>query len=151
MIINHLNPIEIMPIIDSIMLFTSLDEHEKDLIASRCHFLDLPADTKVIEQGEIADTFHAIVYGRVIISIKSQSQGWVRAGMMSAGNVFGEIAIIKNIPRIARVTTYTSCRFLTINSHDFLEIYHYFSAKARDNIQLIIAKRLEQSKYYTNL
>lgn len=138
-------------LIKSLMLFTSLDQYEQDLVASRSSIVHYEPEKIVVDQGEIADTFYAIIKGNVLISIKTNSKGWIRAGNMGAGNVFGEIAILKNIPRIARVTTITPCDFLILTAKNFLEIYHFFSAKARDNIQLIIAKQLAKGRYISNL
>lgn len=102
------------------------------------------ADEIIIEQGEIGDSLYIIIKGRVTVSIRKASRGWIRINTLGPGDVFGEIAILRNIPRTARITTETPCTFLTINAKDFLEIYHYFPPKSRDNIQLIVAKRLAQ-------
>ena len=66
----------------------------------------------------------------------------MRVDTLGSGDVFGEIAILRNIPRTARITTETPCTFLTITAKNFLEMYQYFPPESRNNIQLIVAKRL---------
>lgn len=135
---------EIMKVLSLAPIFTGIGLIEQRLLADKCHITHyLPGDI-VIEQGDIGDKIYIIIHGTVEVSIKHQSLGWKRINILRDGDVFGEIAILRNIPRTARITTVTACQFLTVSSHDFLQVYQYFPDQARNNIQLIVAKRLQQ-------
>lgn len=141
---HGLSDFDTLRVINTVPIFAGIGRHEQQLLARKLSLIERNADEIVIEQGEIADRLYIIIRGRVLITIKSKSQGWVCINKLGAGDVFGEIAILRNSLRTARVTTMEPCVFLSINAQDFLEIYELFPPKSRDNIQLIVAKRLAQ-------
>jgi CRP/FNR family cyclic AMP-dependent transcriptional regulator len=106
------------------------------------------ADTIVIEQDDVSNNLYIIINGYVLVSKRKLSNEWVKVNQLGPGDFFGEIALLRNVRRTARVTTKTLCTFLTMNGADFLEIYKYFPARARDNIQIIVAKRLAELSSY---
>lgn len=141
-------------IIGNATMFAGIGLEEQEMLAARCSIIQCDKDQVIIDQGEIGDTLYIIIQGQIIVSVKQESTGlWNKVNTLFAGDVFGEIAIIRNIPRTARITTETACTFLTINSKNFLDAYQYFPPRARDNIQLIIEKRLaglQNYKYTTD-
>jgi CRP/FNR family cyclic AMP-dependent transcriptional regulator len=128
-------------LLDNIPIFSGIGIHEKHLISNRCHMEKIAAHQVVIEQNDVGNDLYIIVSGKVIIS-KKTSYGWVRINSLSTGDFFGEIALLRNVRRIARVTTETESTFLKINRTDFLNIYKFFPKNTCDNIQLVVAKRL---------
>lgn len=135
---------DILKMLEQIPIFAGIGIHEQHLVARRCHIRKVPEDTIVIEQDDISDFLYLIVDGVVTISKKTPSSGWVRVNILNKGDFFGEIAILRNIRRTARVTTKTACTFITLSGEDFLQVYQLFPRQARDNIQLVVAKRLAQ-------
>ena len=138
---------EIIKTINNTALFAGVGIHEQNLLANKFSIRHVNGGEIVIEQGDVGDSLYIIVKGTVLVSIKSPSEGWVRINKLGPGDVVGEIAIVKSIRRTARITTEVPCTFLTITAHDFLDIYQYFPPGCRDNIQLIIAKRLASHKH----
>lgn len=141
---DYLSQTDVMTLLNQVPLFAGLGFHEQNLIHNHCHNVVYPEKEIVIEQGEHGDCLYIIIEGHVLISRKKTSKKWERINTLGPGEVFGEIAVLRDIPRTARVTTLTPCTFLTINAHDFLSIYPFFPPSARDNIQLIVAKRMKQ-------
>ena len=133
---------DILRLISNTSIFSGVGVPELNMLANKCSIIAKNSDEIVIEQGEIGDSLYIIMKGSVDVSIKTKSDGWLRVNTLGPGDVFGEIAILRNIPRTARISTHVPCTFLTINAKDFLDIYQYFPPKSRDNIQLIVAKRL---------
>jgi len=131
-------------LLDNIPIFSGIGIHEQHLVERRCHVEQVAADEIVIEQDDISNNLYIIIKGTVIVSKKSPSRGWVRINTLGKGDYFGEIALLRNIRRTARVTTQTPCTFLVIGRDDFLDIYKLFPTQARDNIQLVVAKRLAE-------
>jgi CRP-like cAMP-binding protein len=127
-----------------IPLFAGIGIHEQHLVASKCHLVSFPPDKIVIEQNEQSNNLFIILSGKVIVSKKTLSHGWVKVNTLGKGDFFGEIALLRNVRRTARVTTETGCSFLTINGTDFLDIYKFFPPQSCNNIQIIIAKRLAE-------
>ncbi len=142
---DHLNntpQLDIPSILSHTSIFSGIGFHELHLLTSKCVLRSYNSEEIVIEQGEVGDTLYIIIKGRVTVSVNTRSQGMMRVDTLGSGDVFGEIAILRNIPRTARITTETPCTFLTITAKSFLEMYQYFPPESRNNIQLIVAKRL---------
>lgn len=141
---NYLSQMDIMTLLNQVPLFAGIGFSEQNLLYNQCHIVEYPEKKIVIEQGEQGDCLYSIIEGQVLISRRKTPQKWTRINTLGPGEVFGEIAVLRNIPRTARVTTLTACRFLTINAQDFLSIYPLFPPEARNNIQLVVAKRMKQ-------
>ncbi len=140
---DHLSHEAILRMINTIPIFSGIDFHEQNMLAYKSVIVEFNTGVILMKQGEIADRLYAILEGGVDV-IKTKSNHSVRINRLRAGDVFGEIAILRKIPRTASIITTMPCKFLSISGKDFLEIYQYFSPKARDNIQLMVEKRLAQ-------
>jgi CRP/FNR family cyclic AMP-dependent transcriptional regulator len=141
--LSHASHEEILRLTNAIPIFSGLGFLEQNMLADKCTIVEFNTGVTVIKQGEIADRLYAILTGSVDV-VKTKSNHSERIIKLGAGDVFGEIAIMRKIPRTASIITTMPCKFLTVDGKDFLEIYQYFSAHARDNIQLMIEKRLDQ-------
>ena len=139
---SYLSPVDLAKAIGKTEIFASLGTQEQNTMATKLYIVQRPANEIIIEQGDVGDSLYIIMKGFVTVSKKHDSKGWIRINRLGPGDVFGEIALLRNIRRTARVTTEGPCTFLTINTNDFLEIYRTFPAKYRDNIQMFVAKRL---------
>ncbi|MFT4058215.1 MAG: cyclic nucleotide-binding domain-containing protein [Legionella sp.] len=135
---------EVLKAIYNATIFSGIGIIEQKMLADKSVVTHCGTDEIIIEQGEIGDKLYIIVKGRMLVSVKDIDLGHKRINTLGPGDVFGEIAILRRIPRTARVSTLTPCTFLSINAQDFFDAYQYFPARARDNIQLVIAKRLQQ-------
>ncbi len=74
----------------------------------------LPGDV-VITEGEPGDRYYLVVDGRLVATI-----GGEVVGEMSAGDSFGEIALLRDVPRSATVTCVTAGELYAISRDDFL-------------------------------
>jgi CRP-like cAMP-binding protein len=135
---------EVVKAIYNATIFSGIGITEQKMLADKSVVARCGTDEIIIEQGEIGDKLYIIIEGRMLVSVKDIDLGRKRINILGPGDVFGEIAILRRIPRTARVSTMTPCTFLSINAQDFFDAYQYFPARARDNIQLVIAKRLQQ-------
>src|SRR5437588_70624 len=73
-------------------------------LAARLQPLRAAAGQVLMEQGEQAVSFLLISSGTAEIK-RVDNDGTVNAGQVSPGTIVGEIALLRNIPRIATVTT----------------------------------------------
>jgi hypothetical protein len=85
-------------------------------LADRVDTLNLDRGTVIITEGEPGDRYYLVVAGTVDVSISGHL---VRT--MTAGDSFGEIALLRNVPRAATVTCATQVSLLAISRDDFLE------------------------------
>lgn len=121
------------------------------MLAEKSVVTQCGAEEIIIEQGEIGDKLYIIMKGQMLVSVKTLSMGWKKVNVLGPGDVVGEIAVLRRIPRTARVSALTACKYLTISAEDFFDVYQYFPAHARDNIQLVMAKRLQELGVYIKI
>jgi CRP/FNR family cyclic AMP-dependent transcriptional regulator len=145
-----LSQADVLKAIHNANIFSGIGISEQKLLADKSIITSCGSEEIIIEQGEIGDKLYIIIEGTMLVSVKDINVGQRRVNTLGPGDVFGEIAILRRIPRTARVSTVTPCRFLSINAKDFFDAYQYFPPRARDNIQLVIAKRLQQLNSYTH-
>ena len=117
-------------------LFAGLDTLAISRIATLLRARLVPPDTTVFHQGDPPDGMYFIASGEVEIS--SQGTEPVRLG---ESNFFGEIGLLKDVPRTATVRTVTPCRLLVLDSQDFKELLQA-DAEVREVISKVVEERL---------
>jgi hypothetical protein len=85
-------------------------------LADVAQIVDGAPGTVVIREGEPGDRYYLIVAGTVEVTIHGHV---VRT--MTSGDSFGEIALLRDVPRTATVTCMTDVALLAIARDDFLE------------------------------
>jgi ATP-binding cassette, subfamily B, bacterial len=99
-------------------LFSELPE---DLLEDAIKFMgteQYPKDRVIIQQGDIGNRMYIIVRGKVEV-VRDYSGGPVRSAVLETGDYFGEIALLRVVPRTATVRTLLPSTFLTINRSEF--------------------------------
>ena len=82
------------------------------------------SDGEVIcKQGETGDRMYIVTSGRVVVT-KEEAGSEVILGELTAGDVFGEMAIFENQPRSATVRAKGKPRVLTLDKRTFLTRVH---------------------------
>lgn len=97
----------------------------------------VPPKKYIFRQGERGKTFYVVVSGRVEIMQESESGRPKRIAVLSSGDAFGEIALLKNVPRTASVRTLVQTTLLTLSRDDFekLILPHVGVDKFTENLQ----------------
>ncbi len=135
---------EVGHIFETIPILAGIGSSEQRLLLSHHHIEEVPEGVTVINQGEAGDKLYAILKGEIVVKRKDESGLWHDITHLYQGDVFGEIAILRQIKRTASIVTVKPCVFLTLYANEFLELYAQFPQQAKDNIQLVIAKRLQE-------
>ena len=76
----------------------------------------------LFNRGDEGDALYAVVDGLVRIWVGSDSGKELTFSMMEPGDVFGEIALLEDVPRIATIVTRTPCLMLTLGRDSFEQI-----------------------------
>lgn len=82
----------------------------------------VPPGTIISARGEPAAAMYFVVSGDVEVELTS------RALRFSAGDFFGELALLRNTMRSATVVSLTQCRLLTLSADDFAHLLHQHPA-----------------------
>lgn len=131
-------PEDELTLLRRIPLFTGLDVPTLDHLAQRLRERFVRADTTVIREGEVGDRFYVIDQGRAVVT----AQG-VHVADLGPGDFFGEIALLRDVPRTARVTVTADARLLTLEREEFLEAVTGFSW-SRLEVDQVAARRLTE-------
>ncbi|HEX5239526.1 MAG TPA: cyclic nucleotide-binding domain-containing protein [Candidatus Limnocylindrales bacterium] len=130
---------EALELLRRLPIFAPLSAPAIDRILAEVAWLDVPAGETVIRQGEPGDRFYVIGEGEVMVTVDGQA-----VGTRSTGDGFGEIALLRNVPRTATVIALTPLRLLTVERERFLEAVtghrqSRFTAEAVASAQLAVA------------
>jgi CRP/FNR family transcriptional regulator, cyclic AMP receptor protein len=101
-------------LIAGVPLFAGLSKSELRQVASIADEIDLPADKVLIREGERGREFFVLLEGEAEVARRGKKLATRRAG-----EFFGEIALVSNLPRIATVKTLEPVRALVIRDVDF--------------------------------
>ena len=82
----------------------------------------IPHDRIVVQQGDLADKFYIIVRGQVGVSIRNDDGTERKLTTLQDGDYFGEIALLRTVPRTATVRTNGECIFLTLPREKFSKL-----------------------------
>jgi len=118
-------------ILSSVPIFAPLPGMSLEHLAGRLVPLRLDPGTVVVRQGDAGDRFYMVVEGEVEVSENGKT-----LSTLEAGGYFGEIALLRDLPRTATVTARTPVVLYALDRDDFLAAVtgHAPSAEAADEI-----------------
>jgi cyclic nucleotide-binding protein/MFS transporter len=96
-------------------MFAPLPLAVTDLLAAEAEPRQFPAGAVVMREGEIGDRFYLITDGAAAVSVRGEPKPSLRRG-----DGFGEIALIRGIPRTATVTAERPLQTLAFGREGFL-------------------------------
>ena len=123
-------------LISHVPLFAACSKRELELVAGIADEIALPAQTSVFEQGKKGREFCILVAGEVEIR-----QGTRLLRVLSAGDFFGEIALILDAPRSATVIATSDVRLLVIDQAAFRRLLRE-APSIQENVLEALASRL---------
>jgi Cyclic nucleotide-binding domain/Major Facilitator Superfamily len=96
-------------------MFAPLPLAVTDLLAAQIQPRQFPAGAAVMREGEAGDHFHLITEGSAAVSVRGAPRP-----SLQRGDCFGEIALLRGIPRTATVTAEQPLRTLALGREEFL-------------------------------
>lgn len=122
---------EALKLLEPISIFSPLSAPSVERLASQLEPVDVIAGTAVIRQGDAGDRFYVIESGRYEVTVDG-----ARTREQGPGDFFGEIALLRNVPRTATVTAITDGRLQALGRDEFLAAVtgHPPSARAADAV-----------------
>lgn len=102
-------------------LFGTLSDAELEAVAQELTTEQAEAGDTIVRQGEEGNRFYMIVSGQVEV-MQTGEEGSLTLAVLEEGDHFGEMALLKMIPRTATVRTLTPCVFLAMGSEQFRKV-----------------------------
>lgn len=118
-------------ILASVPIFNPLPGASLEHLAGRLVPLRLDPGTVIVREGDAGDRFYIVVEGEVEIS-----EGGKTLSTLGEGGYFGEIALLRDLPRTATVVAKTPVVLYGLDREDFLAAVtsHATSAQAAEDI-----------------
>ncbi len=105
-----------LAVIRAVPMFGPLSGPVVERLASGAERMAVAPGAQVIHEGDPGDRFYVIVEGRVRVAARGRD-----AGELGPGGSFGEIALIRDVPRTATVQAIDTTVLLAIRREPFLE------------------------------
>ncbi len=127
-------------------LFKGFSAERLEELANRVKARKYNEKDIIIRQGENSNYFYIIKEGLVGVIVEvDKEREEIMGNLKKAGDFFGEIGIIYNIPRSATVIALSQTEVLYWNDKDFMELI-FSNEDARKNLQTLAEKRLMQNE-----
>lgn len=105
-----------LELLRQLSLFAPLELKSLELVARRMVRVEVDAGEIVIREGDEGDRFYVIESGRATVSYRGEL-----LSSMGPGDPFGEIALLRDVPRTATVTAEEPMVLLALDRQHFLD------------------------------
>jgi MFS family permease len=106
---------ERLELVRAIPMFAPLAQHRLEPLVLAFVPLRVRAGEVVIREGDVGDRFYVITSGEAIVSARGRD-----VARLGRGDHFGEIALLRDVPRTATVRAVTEVELLTLHRTGFL-------------------------------
>lgn len=100
-------------------LFADATRSSLEQLAKACEEMSLPAGQVVVAEGDQADALYVLVDGQVEVSARGEGSRRRHLRTMGPRSYFGEIGILRGVPRTATVQTTEPSTLWRISADDF--------------------------------
>jgi MFS family permease len=104
-----------LALVDRVPIFAPLSIAAKEHVAARLVPVPVGAGEVVIRAGETGDRFYVVADGELEVDVDGR-----RGELLGAGDSFGEIALMRDVPRTATVRARTDADLLALDRDEFL-------------------------------
>jgi hypothetical protein len=107
---------DVLSVLRRVPFLTPLNPPPFERLSQTATWVDVPSGSTVIVQGEPGDAFYVIDHGRLSVT----KDGEVLPYDLVDGEGFGELALLRDVPRSATITALEPSRLLRVERDDFL-------------------------------
>jgi MFS family permease len=127
---------EALALLRRLPIFAPLSALSIERILSELTWVEVPAGDVVIREGDAGDRFYVLAEGQVSVTVRSKAMS-----ERNPGEYFGEIALLRDVPRTATVTALTRLRLIAIERERFLEAVTGHP-QSRATVEAVAAERM---------
>jgi MFS family permease len=125
-------------LVSGVPLFSLLPPTTLERLAARLERLDVTAGTTVVEQGAAGDRFYLVAGGQVDVVLDGKAMS-----TLGAGDYFGEIALLRDVPRTASCIARTDAEIYALGRDMFVAAVSG-DVRSSAEAELVMSKRLDE-------
>lgn len=114
-----MNQSEIRELLKGVSIFSQMDDGVLASLAGLVVTKEYPKDSLVFSQDDPGDAMFVIARGRVKVVLYGESGREVVLSVFRAGDFFGEMALLDNLPRSANVVTLEASTLIVLQRDTF--------------------------------
>jgi CRP/FNR family transcriptional regulator, cyclic AMP receptor protein len=118
-------------------IFNDLDSDALDQLCRYAKPTSLKRGATIFSKGDPGNSLYAVISGTVKISVSSPDGRNAILNLISAGEIFGEVALLDGRERTGDATANTNCEIFVIDRRDFLPFVRSQPALAMKFIELL--------------
>ena len=112
----------VLRVLDRIPLLSKLTLEQSVLLANRLKVVEFRPGQIVFHMGEMGDTFYIIETGEVEVLAPDVKGAPNVLNRLGTGDFFGEIALLRAVPRTATIRVVSPTRLLALSREDFDDV-----------------------------
>ena len=148
----------VVRVLENIPILSRMTLEQSVVLAGRLKVEEFKAGQIIFHMGAMGDTFYVIESGEVEVlapDMRGQPRGVINR--LGPGDFFGEIALLRAIPRTATIRAITPARLLAISREDFESVVQKYPSIAHtlaetSGLRLLrdrqIGRRIDLDRYY---
>jgi CRP-like cAMP-binding protein len=129
-------PLRELELLRGLPLFAPLPAAALEHLAGRLVHVPVAAGAEITRQGDVGDRFYIVDEGEVDVAIDGRP-----AARLGPGDCFGEIALLRDVPRTATVTARAGTSVLALDRDEFVSAVSGHPA-SREAADAVVAARL---------
>jgi len=139
---------DLSAVLKRLPFFSNLTDDHLARLVSIARSRDLPNETAVFREGDPPDGMYVVLSGKLRVYMASEGQQ-AELATLSAGDFFGEMALLDGQPRSASVQCVDDCSLLLLERGHFLDLLKSSSTLLEDVLaDLSRRTRGTQEKFY---
>ena len=138
-----MNKGELLKAMDDISFFRDMNKEEREkLLSFEDHWMDIPAQEKILKEGEVDAGFFVLMKGTVSITKTFPTEAHL--AQLVPGAVFGEVTLRSQRVRNSNVMADIDCLILRIDYQLIGHLSLELLVKVKDQIVELLISRLDE-------
>lgn len=125
----------IFSILKELEIFSDLDENALVTLSHLFEENEYLKDTTIFDEGSIGTSMMVIAQGKVRVSQKANHQTEEALKVLRTGEIFGEMALLEELPRSATTIAHTNVIIISINRENFL---HFLEKDSKNGLKIVM-------------
>lgn len=127
-------------ILQSLPLFKGLDNETLRQLAKNARLREFQAGEVICYQGDPGSTCHIVIRGRVRVFLVGEDGRELSVGILTPGEIFGEMALLEGLPRSANIESLEETQTLEVTHEALLDCLRKSPVLALNLLQSLSAR-----------